>query len=183
MGIELVIIKLCDKDKDLFLQQNHIILDDISIKRICSEHPHVSNVLSEFTNIENKDDKSIFKVYFCKSDNFMKVAEEINKYCDKLKSNLDEQYELYKKSQVLEFFKENSYDKIKDLLEHRQYDKYKEIMKNCVDIIENDLSDNYDLYEYDSYNDNYYIYNIIKNIAEKLTNYSSQNDIYYYLSY
>lgn len=60
MGIELVIIKLCDKDKDLFLQQNHIILDDISIKRICSEHPHVSNVLSEFTNIENKDDKSIF---------------------------------------------------------------------------------------------------------------------------
>ena len=183
MGIDLVFIQIHDNNLDLFSEKNHLKLDDIPFSHITSCHSDVTHTLLHFSDIGDKEDKNRFGAYFCKSDNFMKVAEEINKYCDKLKSNLDEKYELYKKSQVLEFFKENSYDKIKYLLEQRQYDKYKEIMKNCVDIIESDLSKNYDLYEDDSYQDDLHMYNKIKNIADKLINYSSQNDIYYYLSY
>jgi len=181
MGIELVFIKLLDNNLDLFSEKNHLILDDIPFSHITSCHSDVTNILSHFSEIGEKGNK--FGAYFCKSDNFMKVAEEINKYCDKLKSDLDEQYESYKKSKVLEFFNENSYEKIEELLKQRQYDEYKKIMQNCVNIIENDLSENYDLYEYDSYHEDLHMYNRIKNIVNKLINYSSQTDIYYYLSY
>jgi hypothetical protein len=182
MGIDLVFIQLYDDNADLFSAKNHNKLDIIPFSRITSYHHTISNILSDFCNI-TYNNNSKFDAFFCKNDNFTKVAEKINKYCDGLKFDLDEQYECYKKSKVLDFFKENSYEKIKNLLEQRQYDIYKEIMENCVNIIENDLSENYDLYEYDSYKENLNMYNRIKNISEKLINYSSQKNIYYYLSY
>ena len=56
-------------------------------------------------------------------------------------------------------------------------------MDKFVNIIETDMSDNFDMYEYDSYKDNYNMYIRIKNISDKLKSYQDQHDVYYYMSY
>lgn len=182
MGIQLVFIKL-DDNKDLFLEKNHIILEYISFSQIQSDHSDISYILLQSANIVDNNDTNCFKTRFCGNKNFMKVAEEINKYCDNLKNNLNKQYEFYKSSQVLNFFRDHSYEEIKDLLKNRHFEEYTEIMEKCTNIINTDLTKNCELYENDSYHIDLYLYNSIQNISKKLINYSSQSNIYYYVSF
>jgi hypothetical protein len=119
----------------------------------------------------------------CKSNNFENVMIEINTYNDNIKKELDEQYNFYNKSNVLEFLKNNDYDQIENLLKNRNFEEYKNLMNKFINIIETDLIDNYDIYDYDTYKDNYNMYIRIKNISDKLKLYVNKNDVFYYLSY
>ena len=183
MGIELYIIKIKDSTKDIFSQDNHEILNIIGLSTIYSCHRDITTILSNYSNIKNDNDKSLFQVYMCKSNSFENVLWEINTYDDNIKKELDEQYNFYNKSKVLEFLKNNDYEQIENLLKNRQFEEYKNLMDKFVNIIETDMSDNFDMYEYDSYKDNYNMYIRIKNISDKLKSYQDQNDIYYYMSY
>ena len=183
MGIELYIIKVKNDAIDIFSQDNHEILDIIGMNTIYNCHPEITTYLLRSASIENKNDKSAYKTYMCKSTDFVSVIEFIDAYIDKLKHELDEQYDTYKKSQVLEFLKENSHEKIENLLKNRLFEEYKDLMNKFIDIINKDLDDNYDTYEFDSYQYNDNMYNRIKNISDKLKQYMNQIDIYYYLSY
>ena len=183
MGIELYIIKIKNNTIDIFSENNHEILEIISMNIIYNCHPQITNYILHCATIENKNDKSLFRPYMCQSENFVSIIEFIEIYNNKIKKDLDEQNEQYKKSKVLKFLKDNSYEKIENLLKNRLYTEYKELMNKFMDIISKDFDDNYEIYEYDSHLTNVSIYNKIKNISDKLTQYINHNDIYCYLSY
>ncbi len=94
----------------------------------------------------------------CKSDDFEKVYKEIDLILEPIKKELNEERDSYKIYHVLEFIKNNPYEKIENLLKDRLFEEYKKLLQEFVSVIETDLSDNYDLYEYDSYNNHKYIY-------------------------
>lgn len=118
----------------------------------------------------------------CKSDNFEKVYKEIDLILEPIKKKLDEERDLYKKSPVLEFIKNNPHKKIENLLQNRLYKEYKELLENFVSVIESDLSDNYDLYDNDFYHDKESIYMQMKLISYKLKVYANNPHIYYFVS-
>ena len=177
MGIELYIIKIKDATRDIFSQNNHEILDIIGLSTIYSSHRDITTILSNYSNIKNDE------VYMCKSNSFENVLYEINTYIDNIKKELDEQYIFYNKSKLVDFLKNNDYEQIENLLKNRKFEEYKNLMDKFVNIIETDMSDNFDMYEYDSYKDNYNMYIRIKNISDKLKLYQDQSDVYYYMSY
>jgi hypothetical protein len=181
MGIELYIVKIKDTIVDIFEYDNQEVLDIIGLKSISSFNSEIPSILMTNANIERQN-KSWGDTSMCKSDDFEKVYKEIDLILEPIKKKLDEERDSYKKSPMLEFIKNNSYEKIENLLKDRLFEEYKKLLQEFVSVIETDLSDNYDLYEYDSYNDHKYLYSRIKLISDKLNAYSNTPNIYYFVS-
>jgi len=181
MGIELYIVKIKDTTVDIFKHENQEVLDIIGLKSISSFNSEITIILMTNANIESKN-KSWGYTPLCKSDDFEKVYKEIDIILEPIKNELDEERDSYKKSPLLEFIKNNSYEKIENLLKDRLFEEYKKLLQEFVSVIETDLSDNYDLYEYDSYQEHKYIFSRIKLISDKLKAYSNKPDIYYFVS-
>lgn len=164
MGIELYIVKIKNIDGNLFDNTNCQTLDMIFMKTIITENPEISYILSESNSIERNDtylyDSSVFKV----------VSDKILDYCSKMKVELDRERNEYMNNKVLKYLKENPYEKIEEKLKNREYSEYKSILKNLIEIIEEDFSDNYDKYEeWDSYEHELNMRDRIKFIGDKLS--------------
>jgi hypothetical protein len=179
----LVIIKIKDTNKDIFDEQNHEILDYISITSIYKEYSKFYRILSHSTLIKNPNNHSLFATWMCENNLFDTVCNEMNKYLTEFKIELESEYNFYKNSKVVQFLKNNSYEKIEELLKTRSFQEYKDLMYKLIDTINIDFDDNYDLYEYDHYKHKYNIYLKMKNISDKLKEYYNQPNILYYISY